>query len=419
MLTDPMSHHDAGDDTGHDARDDTGNQDVPSPLTWRRAVVYGLLGYLVSRLVVLAGAGVRASQVAVDANEQGEPSPGSGFDLVTGVFTSWDGLWYLAIVRDGYPRSIPENITFFQDEARAAFFPVFPFLVRAVDTVLPGGDTLAALGLNLVLGALAVVLVGVLARRIAAPDPRADEIAARSMILFAVFPGSFVLTFAYAEATMLVLAAACLILLHDERWVLAGLVAALATATRPNGVALVAACAIAALIAIRARRDWSALAAPLLSPIGFVGFQAFLARHTDEALPWFRVQREAWAEGTSFGTTAVNNTLSFITAPLSSPTDALTAVSLIALGIGLWCAWRWKRLPPAALAYVAVIVALMLLPETVTARPRFVFTAFPLVIAVAAVWPRRDRLAWELAMVVCGAGLAALTGLYAVFGAIP
>lgn len=390
-----------------------------TPMTWTRAVMYGLLGYLVSRLVVLTGAGVRASQLVVDAAEDGEPRPGNGLELVTGVFTSWDGLWYLEIVRSGYPRSIPENITYFQEEARAAFFPVYPYLVRAFDTVAPAGDTFAALTLNLLLGAVAVVLVGVLARRIAVDDPQVNELAARSMVLFAVFPGSFVLTFAYAEATLIVLATACLILLHDERWVLAGLVAALATATRPNGIALVAACAVAAFLAIRQRRDWAALAAPLLSPLGFLGFQAFLARHTDETLPWFRVQREAWAEGTSFGATAVNNTLSFLAAPLSSPTDALTAASIVALGIGLWCAWRWRQLPPTAIAYVAVIVALMLLPETVTARPRFVFTAFPLVIAVAALWPRRDRIAWELAMVVCGAGLAALTGLYAVFGAIP
>lgn len=387
-------------------------------MTWFRAVIYGLVAYVVSRLCVLAGAGVRASQVVVDAAEEGEPRPANGLDLVTGVFTSWDGLWYLEIVRQGYPRSIPENITYFQEEARTAFFPVYPYLVRAFDAVAPAGDTFSALTLNVVLGAVAVVLVGLLARRLVGDDAWGNEVAARSMVLFAVFPGSFVLSFAYSEATLIVLAAACILLLLDERWVLAGLVGMLATATRPNGVALVAACAVAALVALRARRDWAALAAPAISPLGFIGFQIYLAVHTDETAPWFRVQREAWAEGTSFGATAINNTLSFISAPLSSPTDALTAASIIALAVAVWCAWRW-RLPAPIVAYVVVIVVLMLLPETVTARPRFVFTAFPLVIPVAALWPRRDRIGWELVMVACGAGLVALTGLYAVFGAIP
>lgn len=390
--------------------DDTGHA---VPMTWRRAVVYGLLGYVVSRLCVLAGAAVRASQLVVDAGADGEERPDNAVNLITGVFTSWDGLWYLEIVRQGYPRSIPPDITYFQEEARAAFFPLYPFVVRAFDVIFPGGDTFAALAVNLLLGAAAVVLVGLLALRLANAD-----VAARAMILFAVFPGSFVLSFAYSEATLIVLAAACLLLLLDERWVLAGLVGALATATRPNGVAVVAACVVASFIAIRARRDYASLAAPLLSPLGFVGFQVFLAAHTDESLPWFRVQREAWAEGTSFGATAVTNTFSFLTSPLSSPTNAITAVSLFALVAAGWCAWK-HRLPLPIVAFVGVIVVLMLLPETVTARPRFVFTAFPLVIPVAAWWPRRDRIGWELVMVMCGAGLAVLTGLYASFGAIP
>jgi hypothetical protein len=382
-------------------------------MSWSRAVVYGVAAYVVSRLCVLAGAGVRAAQLVVDASAEGQPRPASASGLIAQVLTSWDGKWYLEIVRSGYPREIPAGITYFQEEARAAFFPVYPLLVRAVDVVLPGGDTLAALVTNLVLGLVAVLLVGLLARELTD-----NEVAARAMVLFAVFPGSFVLSFAYSEATLIVLAAACLLLLVREQWVVAGLVAALATATRPNGIALVAACAVASFLAIRARRDWTSLAAPVLAPLGFLGFQWWLGLHAGERLPWFRVQREAWAEGTSFGATALSNTLSFLTHPLASPTDALTAASLVALLAGVYAAWK-HRLPWPIVAYVAVVVALMLLPATVTARPRFVFTAFPLVIPVAAWWPERDRFGWELTLVACGAGLATLTALYGVFGAIP
>jgi Gpi18-like mannosyltransferase len=382
-------------------------------MTWPRAVAYGLAAFVVSRLCVLLGAGVRAAQLVVDANNDNVPAPGSPLGMVTGVFTSWDGLWYLEIVRDGYPRSIPPDVTYYQTEARAAFFPVYPAIVRAADAVLPGRDSFAALFVNLVLSVVAVVLVGVMARRVAGV-----EVAARSMVLFAVFPGSFVLSYAYSEATLIVLAAACLLFLMDERWWLAGITAALATATRPNGVALVAACAVASFIAIRSRREWRSLVAVLISPLGFIGFQIFLAAHTDEAGAWFRVQREAWKEGTSFGATAVSNTFSFLTHPLNSPTDAVTAVSLVMMIGALWCLYR-RRLPAPIVAYVVVVLLLMLLPATVTARPRFLFTAFPLVIPVAWWWPERDRFGWELLLVACGAGLTALTTLYGVFGAIP
>ncbi len=380
---------------------------------WRRALLVGLSAFVVSRLCLLAGAGVRASQVTVDANEAGEPVPDTPPNLVANVFTQWDGNWYLRIARSGYPREIPPNITYEEVEARAAFFPLYPNLVRALDAVLPGGDVFAALFINLVLAVIAVVLVGVLARRLFD-----TQVAERAMVLFSVFPGSFVLSYAYAEALLIVLAAACFWFLLEERWLLAGIVAALATATRPNGLALVAACLVAAGIAIYRRRDWWSIVAPLLAPIGFIAFQIWLSAHTGEATPWWRVQREAWREGTSFGATAISNTFSFLTHPLASPTDALTAASLVALVVGLWCLWR-KRLPWPMVAYCAVVIGLMLLPATVTARPRFLFTAFPLFISAAAWWPRRDRAVWDLMLVMSGAGLAALTALYGVFGAIP
>lgn len=394
---------------------------------WRRAVGVGLAAYLVSRLCVLAAAGVRAAQIVVDAREDGEPES-SAWSTISGVLTSWDGRWYLELVRTGYPDSIPPNITYEQLEARAAFFPVYPWLVRGVDAALPGGDTLAALFTNFVLGAVAVVLVGLLARRLYSVD-----VAVRAMTLFAIFPGSFVLSFAYSEATLIVLAAACLLLLLDERWILAGLTAAVATGARPNGVALVAACAVASLLAIRRSRDWTSLVAVALSPLGFLGFQWYVDRTAGERGAWFRVQTEAWSEGTSFGLTAVSNTYDFLTHPLASPTDALTALSVLALIAMVWASWK-VRLHVVPAAYSAVVVALMLIPETVTARPRFLFTAFPLLIGVAAWWTaldkRRDRTAdhhragweragWDLTLVLCGAGLTAVTGLYAVFGAIP
>jgi hypothetical protein len=387
--------------------------DAPANGSWRRAVVVGVAAYAVSRLCVLAGAGVRAAQLAVEANVAGQPRPGSPARLAFETFSLWDGRWYLEIVRQGYPRVIPDAITFHQVEARAAFFPLYPGIVGIVDRVLPGGDVLAALIVNSLLGLAGMLIVGVLARRLFD-----DTVAERAMVLFAVFPGSFVLSFAYSEAPLIVLAGLCLWFLLDERWLLAGLAAALATATRPNGIAVVAACAVAAVIAIRRRRDWSSLIAVLLAPLGFVGFQVFLAAHTDETLPWFRVQSEAWKEGTSFGATAVKNSLEFLTEPLSSPTNALTAASILALAFGLWALWR-HPLPWPMIAFVAVVVALMLLPATVTARPRFVFTAFPLIISSAAWWPRQDRAGWDLLLVGCGAGLTGLTALYALFGAVP
>ena len=132
--------------------DDAG---ATTPMTWRRAAWYGVGAFVVSRLCVLAGAGVRAAQLVVDAEEAGLPRPKNAVGFITEVLMSWDGKWYLEIVRNGYPHSIPPNITYEQPEARAAFFPVYPMLVRGVDVIAPGGDTIAALFVNFVLALVA------------------------------------------------------------------------------------------------------------------------------------------------------------------------------------------------------------------------------------------------------------------------
>jgi len=400
-------------------------------LQWRRILRKIGLVYLYSRLCVMVGAAIVAAELRADENlrlaefpsspwadphHSSRPIPASALRPMLEVLTSWDGIWYLRIVRSGYPMSVQADVTYEVSDARAAFFPAYPMLVRAVDWLLPGGDSVAAVFTNFVLGAIAVLIVGLIARELF--GLRVSE---RSMVLMCLFPGSFVLSFAYTEALLIALAGGCMWFLLKRQWLLAGILAAIGTATRPNGVALVAACAVAAFFAIRDRREWKALAAPLLAPIGFVGFQLWIDSHTGERGVWFRVQTEAWGEGTSFGLTAIRRTFKAFTHPLTSPTNTITAVSVLALGLLLYFLWK-HRLPAFLNAYIAVIVLLMLLPSTVTARPRFVYTAFPLLIA-AAVWfersERHEREWWPYVVGACSAGLVGLTALYGVYGAIP
>ncbi len=382
---------------------------------WKRARLVALLAYVIARVCIIVGAAAVSTARDVRAREL-DPTllvPESASTGIFDVLNSWDGRWYYEIIRTGYPRRIPPDVTFGMLEARAAFFPVFPFMIRALDRVLPGGDVLTTLIVNNVLGFVAVLLVGLLARRLFDID-----IAERSMVLMALFPGSFVLSFAYSEALMFVLVACCLLLLHQERWALAGVVAALVTASRPNGVAICFACAAAAVIAIHRKRAWRSLVAPALSPFGWVAFQVLLSRHADERGVWFRVQREAWDEGISFGLKALDAIGNALVHPLSSPANLLTLSSVAAMLIMIYASIS-MRLPWPWLVYSAVVLALMLMPSTVTARPRFLYTAFPLLIGVAAWWPKRWTDQWSWLMVACGGGLVLLPVLYGGFAAIP
>ncbi len=384
----------------------------PATDPWGRALRRAGIAYLLSRLFVVMGAAVAVAAQAVTARTNNE-EPVGGLTGLVQVLDSWDGHWYLDVVRDGYPHNIMPNVTYFVSDARAAFFPAYPRLVHYIDNVIPGGPVSTALLVNFVLGALFVFLVGYLCRDLF--DSRTAE---KAMIIAAFFPGSFVLSFAYSEALMLTLVALCFIALRRKSWIWAGILAALVTSSRPNGVAITAACLIAAFFAIKDERDWKSLIAPALSPLGFVGFMLFLRHHTGENFAWFRVQREAWDEGTSFGATAVTRTFDFILDPTGSPTSVLTAASMFAMGIAIYFAFK-HRIPVMYTAYTAAILILMLTPATVTARPRFLFTAFPLIFPVARALRDDDDKWWPIVLTVLATGLVTVTGLYGVRGAIP
>jgi hypothetical protein len=388
--------------------------------TLARALRTGLITYVASRVLVLLGVGLVAIARTQEAARDGLDRVATRHHI-RDVLSAWDGFWNIEIIRLGYPSNVPADITYFQPEARAAFFPVFPAIARVVDVVVPGGPATAAILLNLVLGAVAIAMIGLVAHAIADA-----EVAATAMVLAALFPGSFVLSMVYSEATMITLAGITLVALVRRHWWLAAVAGVLTTATRPNGLGVVLA-GLATVWILRHDRSarWRAAAATAVMPLGFVGAIAWIGSRAGEGTVWFRVQREAWDEGFSFGLSTVRFIAEWAVAPLGSPTRALTAASVAVIVIGAVAARR-VRLDPAVGAYTFGVVVLMLTPATVTARPRFVFAAFGLLIAVAMWWVRNGpsdparRRSVELVVIgASSAGLVAVTGIYGLLGAIP
>lgn len=379
---------------------------------WKRARLYALVAYLVSRVFVLAGGGIAVTTWALQNKQEGKPVK-NGLKMLLEYLDMWDGHWYLEVVREGYPRLIQPEVTYFVSDARAAFFPLYPRLVHYLDLLIPGGPVSVSILVNFVLGAVFIYLAGRIALELF--DAKVAE---RTMVLLCIFPGSFVLSFAYSEAIMLCLAALCLLALSRQAWAYAGLFALVAGLARPNGIALGLACAIACLVAIKERRDYNSLLAPLLAPWGYVGFMVFLRHHTHEPWAWFRVQNEAWGESTSFGGTAVVRTFDFFRSPFSSATSLVTAASIFVTLFLLYAA-RKHKLPSIYFWYSVGILVLMLIPATVTARPRFIYSAFPLFISVAVMLRDEDDRYWTLLIASLSAGLVTISALYGVYGAIP
>lgn len=323
---------------------------------WRPAAIF-----VASRIATLLAAGVA-----------GAISPKFGLG---GVLTrTWDGAWYLEVATRGYPAGVPENAGQ-AVQSTLGFFPLYPLLIRAGHAL---GLSFATAGLlvTALAGLAASVLLWKLVEHLHGP-----AVADRAVALFCFFPGALVLSLTYSEALMLALAIGCLYALVRERWVLAGCLAGLATATRPNAIALVAACAFAAAMAIWRRRQWRALLAPLLAPAGLLAFFAYLDRHTGEAGAYLRTQRQGWEQKLE-PLSAYDNLVEFTRRPFENMNVTVTVIGTVVLVATLVLLVR-SRPPGVLLVYTLAIVGMALLTPTMGARPRFLLTAFPLVTVLA------------------------------------
>jgi hypothetical protein len=298
------------------------------------------------------------------------------------MLASWDGSWFLTVVHGGYPAQIPMSGGAVR-ESTLAFFPLYPLLIRIAAWVLPGPDAWAAIGVSLGCGAIAVLLIHRLTELVA--DRRTAD---RTVVLFCVFPGSMVLSWAYSEGLMIALAAGCLLALLQRRWFLAGALAGAATACRPTAIVLVGVCLWEAVTAARRDETWRPFVAPVLAPIGGLAFLSFLWARTGDPLAFIHAE-QAWGVAPKMGAATWSIMQAAARAPLAVPAYTIAFVSVIfaAATVVLLVRRGW---PVMLSLYTLGILALSLSSRSDGLRPRDLLTAFPLLIGLAATVSERN-----------------------------
>jgi hypothetical protein len=193
-------------------------------------------------------------------------------DYLFGAFAQWDSDWYLDIADDGYR------------EESAAFFPLYPGLVRALGLVF-GSHLVAGVLLSLAAAGVGAWALHAIARQVAG-----DAVARDSVLLLALYPTAFVFTSAYSEGLFLAFATTSFLAgLRGRPW-LAGLLAGLAVATRLTGLALVP--ALVALFWPRTRAQVTQLAPVVLLPcMGLASVALVFDRALGDALAFSHAQR--------------------------------------------------------------------------------------------------------------------------------
>ena len=182
-----------------------------------------------SRLVVLL-AGV------VGVLSFGPPSGSSPFDpsrltapfgylgnLLVSPFARWDSVWYLAIAHGGYDHQL----------GRAEFFPLYPLLMRWLGAVV-GSDLVAGILISCLAFGVALVLL----YRLAALE-LGTEAARACVLLLAFSPMAWAFSAVYTESLFLALSLGCILRARAGSWGWAGILGALAAASRAEGLILI------------------------------------------------------------------------------------------------------------------------------------------------------------------------------------
>ncbi|MFF1547649.1 hypothetical protein [Streptomyces sp. NPDC058291] len=272
------------------------------------------------------------------------------------VLASWDGWWYEQVAAHGYhPALVPVPgatgpITV--EGNSAAFFPLYPALMRLVHEVTGLGLYGAGMSVSVVASFAAALGVHAVAARLG--GRRAGLVAAG---LWAVWPGSGVEWAVYSDSLYVALAVWACHAVLSRRWITAGLLTCVAGLNRPTAAALIAAVAVAALLALHRRRDGvlRPAAAIVVAPIGLLAYLGWVGHRMGDYGGYFKLQSGAWAHEWDFG----RHTLNVFTSVAVGHFDYLYAWSFAdMIGVGV------------------VLLALALLPLLIRLRPPAVLTVY-------------------------------------------
>jgi hypothetical protein len=359
-----------------------------------RAFVWIRLAFWAAAVLTLLWSPIRGTRI---------PPYGVGeahADLVFTALAQWDAQWFVHIAKFGY------------DSTQApAFFPLYPLLLAGLGRAI-GSYAIAGTLISLVAGTIGALLVQRIARAVAGA-----RLAEDSVLYLALYPIAYVFTTTYSEGLFLALSAGSFLAAMRRRSLAAGVLGALAVATRFTGIALV----VPLVLLLRPRdRTWRELVRPLptaLLAVPLAAYAWYLHVHVHDTLAFLHAHTERKREIPKLG-------------PLSGLWDSLSAgyhgaaelvrhlperlggaagyqsrelfatwnvVHLVLLAVAAWLTWyAWRRFGAAFGGYSAAILVIVLAGPIevfpLQGLPRFLLVDFPLFLALADLTATRPRL---------------------------
>jgi hypothetical protein len=356
---------------------------------------------------------------ASNAERFDEPAlthPFGGFgDVALAPLARWDAAWYLRIAESGYGGA----------KVRAAFFPLYPLLVRAVGE-LGGGSAGARLVAAYLVSLSALLAALVLLHRLVALE-LGRSLAAPTLLLVAVFPAALYFGAPYAESLFLLCSVGAFYAARTGRFAWAGVAAAGAAATRSAGILLLLPLAVLWWQQGPGRRAGQA-AWLALGLAGLGAYALYLGLAEGDALS-FLDTKDAWYrdfelplggawDGLVAAFEGARQLLSGGRTPVYFDEAAgdpfrIAAVNIMLFGFLCFalaaCVGVWRRLAPAYGVWVTIALLLPLSfpvrPQPLMSLPRFLAVLFPIFMWLALVSEERGTTARYAALSALGLGL--------------
>ena len=309
---------------------------------------------------------VAISTLALYANYQGTS--------LSKILHRWDAQWYRRIAENGYGYLVTAADG--RHLSDYAFFPVFPFLERQLHEIFRLSYIYSGVAISAVASIVAAAGIYSIGVKITS-----QRVALYLVIGWALLPIAIVQSIAYSESLFTALSVWALYFTLKKNWFAAGVLASLAGATRPTGIAVIAAVVITAMLHFRRhRRDQGALLAVFLAPLGLVGYIYWVSRQLSGGASYFTVT-QGWGNDIDGGAAFI----AWIKELLhnGSAVSAIAIAAAFLVLIALLIALIKSGTPAPLIIYSAVLVALSLVTSGYFgSKPRYLLPAFPLLIPI-------------------------------------
>lgn len=290
-------------------------------------------------------------------------------------WSNFDGVHYLSISYNYYAATYTQT-----------FFPLFPLLIRYISEILSNN---AHLVVGVILSSVFYLLALIMFSKLMFEEGYKKKDIYWTLLFVMLFPTSFYFAALYTESLFLLLILIFAYLVNKKKWLLAGFIGLLATATKLLGVLLLIFVLYDLLIKFVRKKqvELTEIISLFIIPLGLIGYMVFLQLRYNDYLMFWHSQSVFGAERLGSGFIFPPQVMyRYIKILLTvSPTTSGFYVALqevlsfigvlIVVGIGYL-----KKVKIQYLLFSLFIVIIPSLTGTFSSMPRYVLSAFPVFI---------------------------------------